>query len=550
VTTATKPRIRVKAQTSRLTPAPEPARGPIGSRPRVGSAYMRGEWSPFLASWRPVLREASVEVASAYTAAAARAIDTVQNSGWIAGAVEQTIAREIGTGLRLSSRPDLDVLKWTSDEAQTWARKVERRWEGYCNRPIDCDLSGRASIGKLAAQALRSHFCYGEIVATLPFVKRDQGGQYGTKVQVISPHRLLHHYETPKIFDGVTREPDTGFPLAYRISSPHDMSSGEFKWRDVPARDGFGRPQCIHVFDGYAGQVRGIPPITPVLRVVRQFDQLSDATLMQALIQAIFAATVTSPSPTEQVLQAFQDYAEQTTKKPFTSAMEALFKTSIDWYDSSEIDLGKHGKIAHLAPGDKLEFHGSKTPSEFYEPFTRFLLREIARALGLTFEEMTGDYSGATYSSVRMATSVTWAIVLYRRAVISSPFYQPIYECWLEEEIENGWVDFPGGVEGFIANRAAATRAHWSGPAKPQADDLKFAKAIETLYSLGVISHEWICAEMGNDWEDVYEALAREKAMREKLDLPEPAIMLPPKTQPLDDGETEPAAPAKKPGKK
>jgi hypothetical protein len=59
---------------------------------------------------------------------------------------------------------------------------------------------------------------------------------------------------------------------------------------------------------------------------------------------------------------------------------------------------------------------------------------------------------------------------------------------------------------------------------------------------------------MGNDWEDVYEALAREKAMREKLDLPEPAIMQPPKTQPLDEGETEPAAPpAKKkpaPGKK
>jgi lambda family phage portal protein len=532
MTTIAKPRIRVPAVTERWAlPAPAP------SRARPTSAYMRGEWSPFFKTWRPALREASIDVAQAYSAAAARAVDTVQNSGWIAGAVDQIIAREIGTGLRLSSRPDTDVLKWTTDETQNWARKVERRWEGYANRPIDCDLSGRSTVAKLAAQALRSQFCFGEIVATLPFLKRPDGGQYGTKVNVISPHRLLHHYEMPNIFDGVRREPDTGYPLAYRIGTPLDFSAGPYKWRDIPARDGFGRPQCIHVFDGFAGQVRGIPPITPVLRVVRQFDQLADATLMQALIQAIFAATVTSPAPTEQVLQAFQDMAEQTPDGGLQSPMEALMNVQADWYEKTDIDIGQHGKIAHLAPGDTLEFHGSKTPHEFYEPFTRFLLREIARALGITFEEMTGDYSGATYSSVRMATSVTWAIVLYRRANISSPFYQPIFECWLEEEIENGWIDFPGGVEGFIANRAAATRTHWSGPAKPQADDLKFAKAIDTLYRLGVVSHEWIAGELGLDPEDTYEQLAREKAMREKLGLPDPLLVVPPTPQNLADEE-------------
>jgi lambda family phage portal protein len=530
MTTIAKPRIRVPAVTERWAlPAPTP------SRARPTSAYMRGEWSPFFRTWRPALREASIDVAQAYTAAAARAIDTVQNSGWIAGAVDQIIAREIGTGLRLSSRPDTDVLKWTTDQAQEWARQVERRWEGYANRPIDCDLSGRSTVGKLAAQALRSQFCYGEIVATLPYLKRPDGGQYGTKVNVVSPHRLLHHNEMPRIFDGITREPDTGYPLAYRIATPLDFSAGPYSWRDIPARDGFGRPQVIHVFDGFAGQVRGIPPITPVLRVVRQFDQLADATLMQALIQAIFAATVTSPAPTEQVLQAFQDIAEQTPEGGFQSPKEALINVQADWYDKTDIDIGQHGKIAHLAPGDKLEFQ--RTPHEFYEPFTRFLLREVARALGVTFEELTGDYAGATYSSVRMATSVTWAIVLYRRANISSPFYQPIFECSLEEEIENGWIDFPGGPDGFIANRAAATRAHWSGPAKPQADDLKFAKAIDTLYRLGVVSHEWISAELGLDPEDTYEQLAREKALREKLGLPDPLLVVPPTPQNLADEE-------------
>jgi len=95
---------------------------------------------------------------------------------------------------------------------------------------------------------------------------------------------------------------------------------------------------------------------------------------------------------------------------------------------------------------------------------------------------------------------------------------------WLEEDIERGLTPFPGGVAGFIAHRAAACRADWRGPAKPQADDLKFAAANKINKELGVVSDEHICAEMGFDWEDVYEQRAREKAARERLGLPENVV--------------------------
>ena len=39
------------------------------------------------------------------------------------------------------------------------------------------------------------------------------------------------------------------------------------------------------------------------LQVARQFDQLADATLMAAIVQTLFAVTITSDEPTEQVLQ-------------------------------------------------------------------------------------------------------------------------------------------------------------------------------------------------------------------------------------------------------
>lgn len=316
---------------------------------------------------------------------------------------------------------------------------------------------------------------------------------------------------------------DVGFPLAYRIKEPPESYTFP-QYRDRPARDPWGRVQMVHVFDGQPGQVRGIAPMTPALRVVRQFDQLADATLTAALLQTIFAATVKSPEPTEEVLSAFQEMVEQQATTKGTqppSPFESMLLMRQGWYDGTKIDLGRHGKIAHLAPGDELDFHTSEHPSSTYELFAKFLLREIARCLGLTYEEFTGDYAGATYSSVRMATSAMWMITLYRRVNIVAPFLQPIFEAWLEEDIERGWTAFPGGVDGFIENRSAACRAHWRGPAKPQADDLKFAKAVETLRGMGVVTDEWICAELGDDWEDVYEQRAREAQKREALDLPD-----------------------------
>lgn len=505
------------------------------ARPRPRSAYMRNDMSPFLAAWQPGLREASQDVRQSYVMAAARTIDMMQNSGWISGAVDQSIAYIVGTGMRLASKPDATALGWTTDEAAIWAQDVERRWESFADRPIECDIEGKSTIGKMQAQAVRSHFCYGEVLAALPYLQRKPGGQYGTKVQMLPPSRLVQDSEPPKMVQGVIRD-DTGFPLAYRIKDPPDTNRYP-GYLDRPARDEFGRTQMVHVFDGQPGQVRGIAPMTPALKVVRQFDQLADATLTAALIQTIFAATIKSPDPTEQAMQAFQALAEQEAtaakKNDVDSALGYSLDYRADFYDNTKIDLGHHGKIAHLAPGDELTFNTAEHPTSTYESFAKFLLREIARCLGLTYEDCTGDYAGATYSSVRMATSSIWMTILNRRANIVSPLLSAIFEAWLEEEIEKGWTPFPGGVDGFIENRAAAARCHWRGPAKPQADDAKFATAVKTLRELGVVTDEWICAEMGEDWEDIYEQRQREMQKREELGLPEAGASAAPAINPF-----------------
>lgn len=521
-----KPRFRIGTDGSNLRQVNMPA----VTHGKVGAEYMRGNESPFFYSWTPALRDERDEVRRGYTHAAARAVDGLHNSGWIAGAVQQAIAVTVGNGLRLAAKPEIDVLGWSADVANEWSRTVERRFEGWGSNPLECDANGKHSMGQLAKSVLNTFFSHGEVLGLLPSVRR-RVSKTRTKVKLLPPHKLMQDSDNIRMFQGVLMD-DWGLPMGYRLRL---RVGGAFEETiDVPARDGYNRPQVFHIFDGGPDQVRGITPLAPALRVVRQFDQLSDATLTASLIQAIFAATVESDAPTEEILKALQDEDEQ---KQGVGApnMDGYLDAKAGWYKGTKIDLGRSGKIAHLFPGEKLKFNGSETPNATYEAFAKFLLREIARCLGMTFETLTGDYSGATYSSVRMGTSETWPIIMQRRTNIVGRFYQTVYEAWLEEEIDSGRLTFPGGIDVFLANRDAVCRAEWRGPAKPQADDLKTAKSAEVYKSLGIMSDERICADLGYDWEDEYEQRQREMARRKKLGLPETDTMAPPADDPLAD---------------
>jgi lambda family phage portal protein len=408
----------------------------IGSRNAVGrpsprSGFMRDGASPFFSGWQPALRESRDDVRVAWSKAAARTTDLIQNSGFVAGGVDQSTVQVVGTGLRLNAMPDAEALGITAGAAATLGRTIERRFELWADRPIECDIEGRRTLGQMSAAAYRGWLATGEIVALLPFRQR-AGGQYLTKLQLLPSSRLAQTSVEPDIFQGVRLDGD-GFPLAYRITTPRRW--GGMDQVEIRSRDSAGRPRVVHVFDGLAGQVRGITPMAPALRVTRQFDQLADATLTAALIQAILVGTFTSDAPTEEVMEAMRGASEKPGgDSPFGDFMAARGA----WYDNTKIDLGRFGKIAHLFSGDKLEFHGAQHPNEQYEKFASFLLREVARCMGLTYEDLTGDYRGSTYSSVRMATAAMWLMVLSRRSFIVAPLMQAAYEAWLEEEIDSG----------------------------------------------------------------------------------------------------------------
>lgn len=500
-----KPRVRVKAGRALVAPS-----APIAPSPGVSAAYMRGGELPLFFRWQPALRDSNDDVRAAWRLAASRAVDAIQNSGWLAGAVDQSTASVVGSGLRLNAKPDAESLGMSDGEANRWAERVEARFAMWASSPRSCDAGARFTFGQLQGQAYRHYLATGEVLGSLPWITRPGGG-WGTKLRLLPAWRLSTETRPPHLVNGVELD-DDGAPRAYRIKVRD--ANGSERDETFAAVDAYGRPLILHIFEGEPGQVRGISPLAPVLKVVRQFDQLADATLSAALIQAIFAAMFQSPAPNEEVIAGLQSEDEQQD----ASALESMVTGKKAWYRNTDLDVGVTGKIIHGYPGDELKFFRSEHPNSTYADFAKFLLREISRVLAITYEDFSGDYAGATFSSARMGTASVWPRVVRRRAGVCVPLCQAIYEAWLEEEIERGSTEFPGGLAGFLDNRAAAARALWRGPTKPQADELKAANAAKVWRDNGM-SDAVVYEELGLDVDAVYEQRRRERDRRRELDL-------------------------------
>lgn len=497
-----------------------------GPQGQPTARFMRPDSAGVLGGWRPALRDQRADVQEAWTGVAARAIDAAHNSGWISGAIEQMIADVNGPeGLTINVTPDHQALRWSEDFAQAWASDVEREFVAWANDPMECDARGKMTLASMSDSMVRWYMPMGEGLAR--FVLRERpGATMLTKVQMTSPVRLSQETsELQQLHQGVFLDGD-GLPIGYRLRAringfPQDLN--------VPARDADGRPLMVHVFDGDPDQTRGISPFAPVLKVVRQYEQAADATLTTLLLQTIFSATFESAQLPAEALEGLLTEGDLgagaggQVDPAAPGGMAAFMAQRGEWYGASGIDLGIHGRIATMFPGDSLKFHTAETPGGSYLPFSNNLLREIARCIGTTYENFTGDYANATFSSIKMGIASHWPVVIRRRRVIPRPFLQSAFEAWLEERIARGLTPFPGGHARFLRQRSAASQAQWRGPAKPSPDELKTATALKILVrDIGVMSVSTAAAELGLDADAEQNQRAQDRRRAERLGLPDP----------------------------
>ena len=479
---------------------------------RASAGYLRDTRSGVFMTRPSALRESRDDIRVAWRRSAALALDIIQNSGRLRGAADQVIADTVGSELTLNYQPDPVVmtrLGYSEKERADWIKLVKQRHKRWAWNPRECDLRGKFTVPQMIDIGLRWNMAFGEVSGVITYMTRAKrarlGITTGTKVCLVPPMRLVQDTSSlESLFQGVYHDED-GRPTGYLFE---EREAGFVTKRRWPARDARGRPIVMHIFDPVdATDVRGISVMAAAFRKHIQHEMLDDATLQTAILQTLFAATLTSGAPTAEAFEAIEAMREGNSAdgKAVAEDFYGLIGAQLEAAREGTVSFSGDPQVSHLAPGEKLEMHGANTPGGQYQPFSNALSRDMARAIGITYGGLTMDHRGSTYSSVRMENSSIWPVVVRRRERIAAPQEQMIFEAWLDEEIGEGRIPFKGGYRAFAANREALYWAQWQGPSKPTADDGKSAKASTERLQNGTSSIEIETGDLGVDPDELFD---------------------------------------------
>ncbi|RWB09015.1 MAG: phage portal protein [Mesorhizobium sp.] len=247
----------------------------------------------------------------------------------------------------------------------------------------------------------------------------------------------------------------------------------------------------IHMFKPlFAGQVRGLSWLAPVLMPAKSVESLIDAMLQRAKVAAMHAAFITMPDG-----EPLPYDGEQT---------------------GTELDVGwDPGAMVVLRPGEDVKF--AEPPDAGNVPaFASSMLRMIAAATGMAFEQLSGDYSQVNYSSARAA------LLEFRRfagsiqhQVIVFQMCRPVWRRFLLWQVLSGRISagaFQSGQDDFMAVK-------WLPPKWDWVDPMKDAQAAILEIDNRLTSRSQVVAERGYDIEELDREIAADQARLEKLNI-------------------------------
>lgn len=484
-----------------------------GSRRRLSDIGPRGSYydgasttHQDVALWNPINASAQSALSYERDRMASRLHDLGRNDGWASAAIQRRVDAIIGSGWRLSAKPNARLLGIDAEAASDLAIEIESAWRDYSEDFECCDAGQRLTVGGLLALAFRHRIQDGEALSISYWL--DRGGDWCTAQMIVDPDRLSNPrmYVDMKSRRGGVELGDYGEPLAYWIRSAHPGDLGvigayPWKWDRFDRKLPNGRWQVVHAYEPKrAGQVRGDPPLAPVIKKLKMLGRYDEAELQAAVLNAVLAAFIRSPNDHDQIAEALTG----------GDNMSQLQEQRADFYNNRGITV-PGASLNFLFPEDEIQFTNPNHPNSNFEQFFRAGLRNVAAAADISYEQLSGDYSQVNYSSLRGAFLEIWRGFSARKDSFAAMHMRPHYENWLEEAIARGRVKLPRGAPEFRAARGAYCAARWIGPGRGWVDPMKEAQAAIARLNAGITTYERECAEQGMDHIELFDQRARER---------------------------------------
>lgn len=494
-------------------------------------------FSQELSTWFPYLGSADSEYIPDRDMIVSRTRDLVRNSGWASGALSRHLDNVIGSGFRLSSKPDYKALGLDDQWAKEFAEEVEGRWRIFSEDPDNwIDATRQDNFNGLLGLAYRHKLTDGEATAAILWLNNKPFGRYATTIKLIDPDRLSNpnnQFDTDLLKGGVELDRN-GAPIAYHIRNGHPsdwhLGSKSYSWTRIPRETRWGRKRFIHAYDKErANQTRGIGLLTPVIERLKMIDKYDRVELQAALVNAIFAAFIESPFDHDMLDDAIS--ADQ---------LSTYQKQRADFHDKRQVRLDGV-RIPTLFPGESFNFQAASRPAAQFGEFEKACLRNIAAGTGLSYEQISQDWSETNYSSARGALLEVWKTLSRNRSSFADKFATPVFILFLEEAINRGDIKLPQNGPDFYTAKAAYCKIKWIGQGRGWVDPVKEAQAAQIRMDSCLSTLEDECADQGKDWQEVLQQRKREIEEMDKLGVPRPEwadkMALPSPNQPDGDNQ-------------
>lgn len=475
-----------------------------------------------LALWAPAIQSADDQILGDKDLLDSRSNDSARNDAYIQGGVTLHKDNIVGSQYVLNAKPDYQTLGLSEEWSEMFQEEVEQKFSLWAESPRNfVDAQRRNTLTSMVRIVTGLMAVTGEALATVEWDKRN-GRPFGTCIQLVDIARLSNPNgvaDSPILRGGVQRDPRYGEPVGYHIRNGFPgayIDKDTYSWSYVPVRKRWGRKMVIHLYEqSRPDQSRAVSEMVAALKSSYMRRKFSDMVLQSAVLNATYAATIESELPSEQV------YAQLGAGGSVTDWAEE-YLSSIQRYASGAKNLQlDRVKFPHLYPGTKLRLQNPGTPGGVGTNFEASLLRHIAAALGVSYEQLSRDYTQTNYSSARAAMAETWKFMQARKKLRADAFANEVYWLWLEEAIYNGMLDtVPRNAPDFWTglNAEAYCACEWIGAARGQIDELKETQASVLKINNRLTTRESEMAKMhGTDWRRVMRQIAREERTMKKL---------------------------------
>jgi lambda family phage portal protein len=457
---------------------------------RQSRMYHAAKQSRLTQGWGQTTTSADSELSTSIRVLRARSRQLIRDAPYAKRAKVIVVNNIVGAGIGMQAQ-----VKTTRDTLNDRINDdIEKAWEEWM-RAESCHTGGRLHFADIERMAMGQIFDTGEIFIRKHY-RKFGASEVPYCLEIIEPEKVIDEFQpSPGSPKGIVRmgieSDEYRRPLAYWIRSVHP---GEIRYsieetteiQRIPASEIF----HLMVIDRWP-QTRGEPWLHNAIRKLGDIDGYSEAEIIAARAAAAYMGVITTP-------QSYGTVADET-----TGERETVIEPGI---------------VEKLNPGEEFNFVNPNRPNSTLDPFMRFMLREIAAGVGVSYESLSRDYSQSNYSSSRLALIDDRDLWRVFQLWFIRNFRSQVHREWLEQAVLSRALKTIA-IEEYANDPMKFSAVTFKPRGWTWIDPEKEVKAYKEAIKAGLTTTTKVISQTGggDDIEDVLNERAHElKMMKEK----------------------------------